>query len=215
MTGDTAMKLPKSGPASGTDSSGYSYSHRREGCPARDVSWHPHYPVLASTSFDQTVKIWTLQNLKEESGAKQREEEEQNLRGRGHQNLYGDEDDDDEEWGEEDEEDESDIRGSASASEGRPATIQEILRLLMSRGAFQTSEEAPGEDEQEEPEEEEPADTTEKDEESIQVEERALLDNVDGVGSQGTLEADDNDNNKDAVQDESEDPFASSEEKKE
>ena len=59
------MVLPNRGPASGADAQGY-YSNGRQGAPCRDVSWHPHYPVLASTSFDQTVKIWTLQNIKEE-----------------------------------------------------------------------------------------------------------------------------------------------------
>lgn len=30
---------------------------------ARDVSWHPSYPVLASTSFNGQIDIWTLQNI--------------------------------------------------------------------------------------------------------------------------------------------------------
>jgi WD repeat-containing protein 23 len=29
---------------------------------ARDVSWHPTYPVIASTSFDGDINTWTLQN---------------------------------------------------------------------------------------------------------------------------------------------------------
>lgn len=63
LTGDTAMTLPQYGPASRRDCNDYYYRNMgRSGCPARDVSWHPHYPVLASTSFDQTVKIWTLQS---------------------------------------------------------------------------------------------------------------------------------------------------------
>ena len=60
LTGNTAMRLPQTGRAPGEDVGGYYHGHRRGGAPARDVSWHPHFPVLASTSFDQTVKIWTL-----------------------------------------------------------------------------------------------------------------------------------------------------------
>ncbi len=33
---------------------------------ARDVSWHPTYPVIASTSFDGEINTWTLQNTVEE-----------------------------------------------------------------------------------------------------------------------------------------------------
>ena len=61
------MVLPNKGKASGPDAQGYYARSGRQGAPCRDVSWHPHYPVLASTSFDQTVKIWTLQNMKEEA----------------------------------------------------------------------------------------------------------------------------------------------------
>ena len=61
LTGDTAMRLPEHGLASGVDASHYGMRRNNMGCPARDVSWHPHYPVLASTSFDRTVKVWTLQ----------------------------------------------------------------------------------------------------------------------------------------------------------
>ena len=28
---------------------------------SRDVSWHPHYPILASTSFNGQVNLWTPQ----------------------------------------------------------------------------------------------------------------------------------------------------------
>ena len=59
------MVLPKTGRSSGADANGYYGRENSVGAPARDVSWHPHYPVLASTSFDQSVKIWTLQNDKE------------------------------------------------------------------------------------------------------------------------------------------------------
>ena len=65
------MVLPQSGDASDEDVNSY-YGHHgyRRGSAARDVSWHPHYPVLASTSFDSTVKIWTLQNRKEKEPVK-------------------------------------------------------------------------------------------------------------------------------------------------
>ena len=53
------MKLPQEGPTSGADIS--HYGRQRVGAPARDVSWHPRFPVLASTSFDRTVKVWTVQ----------------------------------------------------------------------------------------------------------------------------------------------------------
>ena len=56
------MKLPRRGPASGPDAAGYYYSRQQgQGAPSRDVSWHPHFPVIASTSFDNSVKIWTVQ----------------------------------------------------------------------------------------------------------------------------------------------------------
>jgi WD repeat-containing protein 23 len=61
MTGNVAIRLPQQGATSGEDVQGFFYGSRnRYGVPARDVSWHPHYPVLASTSFDQSVKIWAL-----------------------------------------------------------------------------------------------------------------------------------------------------------
>ena len=37
---------------------------------ARDVSWHPHYPVLASTSFNGQIDQWTLQNVDKNSTKK-------------------------------------------------------------------------------------------------------------------------------------------------
>ena len=52
LTGGTAMKLPESGKASGQDSYYGNRGSRAFGAPARDISWHPHYPILASTSFD-------------------------------------------------------------------------------------------------------------------------------------------------------------------
>ena len=59
------MVLPQKGRASGADVNGYYNRGDSKGAPCRDVSWHPHFPVLASTSFDCSVKIWTLQNEKE------------------------------------------------------------------------------------------------------------------------------------------------------
>ena len=62
ISGGLVQSLPESGSSSGQDVSDYYYHHQSSnGVPARDVSWHPHYPVIASTSFDSSVKIWTLQ----------------------------------------------------------------------------------------------------------------------------------------------------------
>jgi WD40 repeat protein len=56
------MILPQQGSSSDSD---VFYGHRLDHhAPCRDVSWHPSYPILASTSFDKTVKIWTLQENK-------------------------------------------------------------------------------------------------------------------------------------------------------
>lgn len=66
LTGDTAMRLPQKGRTSGADVSYYSYHSRRDGAPCRDVSWHPHQPVIASTSFDRTVKVWTVNHQRGE-----------------------------------------------------------------------------------------------------------------------------------------------------
>lgn len=43
---------------------------------ARDVSWHPTYPVIASTSFDGSVNTWTLQNSESPLQADTREAED-------------------------------------------------------------------------------------------------------------------------------------------
>ncbi len=37
-------------------------SSKRANSVARDVSWHPTYPVIASTSFEGDINTWTLQN---------------------------------------------------------------------------------------------------------------------------------------------------------
>jgi len=44
LTGDQAMCL--------------SQGRRTSEC-ARDVSWHPHYPIIASTSFQGCINLWT------------------------------------------------------------------------------------------------------------------------------------------------------------
>jgi len=43
-TGDEAMVL----------------SSRKANSVARDVSWHPTYPVIASTSFEGEINTWTI-----------------------------------------------------------------------------------------------------------------------------------------------------------
>ena len=75
VTGGLAQKLPEFGNLSGGDASGYYHSRQTDGAPCRDISWHPHYPVLASTSFDGTVKIWTLQTNQRDPEAERLEEE--------------------------------------------------------------------------------------------------------------------------------------------
>ena len=60
MTGDTAMTLNKR--ADRPDAS--QYGQQREGnSPCRDISWHPYFPVIASTEFNGNVNIWTMQNI--------------------------------------------------------------------------------------------------------------------------------------------------------
>ncbi len=34
--------------------------------PARDISWHPFLPVIASTEFNGNVNLWTVRNISEE-----------------------------------------------------------------------------------------------------------------------------------------------------
>ena len=41
--------------------------------PARDISWHPFMPVLASTEFNGNVNIWSMQNIGEEERQKMAE----------------------------------------------------------------------------------------------------------------------------------------------
>lgn len=35
------------------------YGLGRQGAPVRDVSWHPHLPLLAASAFDGEVALWT------------------------------------------------------------------------------------------------------------------------------------------------------------
>jgi hypothetical protein len=35
-------------------------SSRKANSVARDVSWHPTYPVIASTSFEGEINTWTI-----------------------------------------------------------------------------------------------------------------------------------------------------------
>ena len=42
---------------------------------ARDVSWHPYFPVIASTSFNGNINIWTRMD-KNESDLNQKVNEE-------------------------------------------------------------------------------------------------------------------------------------------
>jgi len=60
VTGDTAGVLRKSPPRRSAD---YGYGNAS---PARDISWHPFMPVLASTEFTGAVNIWSMQNIGEE-----------------------------------------------------------------------------------------------------------------------------------------------------
>jgi hypothetical protein len=41
------------------------------------VSWHPFLPVLASTSFNGHVNLWTIQNLSEEELLKEKKQQEE------------------------------------------------------------------------------------------------------------------------------------------
>lgn len=56
----------------------YNFGRRNNnfGSPARDVSWHPHYPVIASTSFDSTVKIWSISTKEAKKAEYMKQEEE-------------------------------------------------------------------------------------------------------------------------------------------
>jgi len=115
------MKLPRRGPASGPDAAGYYRAHNRSsGAPCRDVSWHPHYPVLASTSFDNTVKVWTLQTQEHETEESKLSSEQHEENSHMHQYVS--------ESGED-----ADEAGEEEESAGG-MSINTILRFLMQRG---------------------------------------------------------------------------------
>ena len=40
------------------------YNRSSGNSPCRDISWHPYFPVIASTEFNGNVNVWTLQSLK-------------------------------------------------------------------------------------------------------------------------------------------------------
>ena len=71
MTGDTAMTLNKA--SDRPDASQYS-SQREGNSPCRDISWHPYFPVIASTEFNGNVNIWTMQNINQTEKDKIREQ---------------------------------------------------------------------------------------------------------------------------------------------
>ena len=83
ITGDTAGVLKKPAPPRSSDMYGYGNAS-----PARDISWHPFMPVLASTEFNGCVNIWSMQNIGEEERQKMAEKKEAKGRDLGE---YGDE----------------------------------------------------------------------------------------------------------------------------
>jgi hypothetical protein len=56
------------------------WGHSGGASPARDVSWHPFLPVIASTEFSGNLNLWTIQNISAEEmliqERKDREEQE-------------------------------------------------------------------------------------------------------------------------------------------
>ena len=120
------MRLPQKGAASGPDQAGYNWGRgSRDGAPARDVSWHPHYPVLASTSFDSSVKVWGLKTTEDKPAAQKEEVKEgsAHISGRNEMDGYYDE----ESYGDEEFSIDHAPRGGGQVS------INQILRFLMSR----------------------------------------------------------------------------------
>lgn len=150
------MTLPQAGSASGPDVAGYYYQrYDRGGAPCRDVSWHPHFPVLASTSFDQSVKIWTIQNQQSEKQdlrtshmqkKKQSDSKSAKDSKTGYESEYGDESDDvadfqnqkkaaqinsDSGKSEENQDDDDDSDQDERMGAHGHITIQQLFRLLM------------------------------------------------------------------------------------
>ena len=87
VTGDTAGVLSKAPPRRGDDMYGYGNAS-----PARDISWHPFMPVLASTEFNGCVNIWSMQNIGEEE--RQKIEEQKSKQSKSVGAEYGNESED-------------------------------------------------------------------------------------------------------------------------
>ncbi len=66
VTGDTAGVLKKAAPVQRHDY----YGGGAGASPARDISWHPFMPILASTEFNGKVNIWSMQNIGDEERQK-------------------------------------------------------------------------------------------------------------------------------------------------
>ena len=142
--------------------------------PARDISWHPFMPVLASTEFNGCVNIWSMQNIGEEERQKMAAQAQsgKEAKGKGLGIEYGDEEE--EEVEDEEEEDSMSsmfggsqfvmIRGANGAAYRIPLSL---LRQIMAN--------EDQEDEQEAPEEED--ESKGKDEEKEEEEEKADSDN--------------------------------------
>lgn len=60
VTGDTAMTLRKPEMSSSFQRPTYGRGGNSRKQPARDISWHPFVPVIASTDFAGCVNLWTL-----------------------------------------------------------------------------------------------------------------------------------------------------------
>ena len=59
VTGDTAVVLQKQYESKIQDP----WARRTGGpSPARDISWHPYLPVIASTEFNGYVNLWSIQS---------------------------------------------------------------------------------------------------------------------------------------------------------
>ena len=87
--------------------------------PARDISWHPFMPVLASTEFNGNVNIWSMQNIGEEERQKMAEQKSKEAKSRDLGIEYGDEEASDDQEEEEDEEDDpfSSLMGRGSGGQ--------------------------------------------------------------------------------------------------
>ena len=68
VTGDTAGVLRK--PVV-RNSLRDPWARQQGNSPARDISWHPYLPVIASTEFNGNVNTWTIRNVSEEEQKEQ------------------------------------------------------------------------------------------------------------------------------------------------